>query len=111
MNSFEWVIRMTAAAITDRAALMRFDWLLTGVIVGGTLWSAHRLARDLSAQLAVRWRSFRRRSVGFRALVWIGLFWVGWRVLRLGWRPFLGYSLIFAGLILWAAVAARSRRS
>jgi len=90
---------------------MRFDWVLTGAVAAGALWSAHRLLADVSTHLAGRWRSFQKQPIVLRWSVACALAWVALRILRFGWRPFLIYGVVFGGVLLWAAVAARTTRA
>ena len=90
---------------------MRFDWLLTGAVAAGALWSAHRFLADVSRHLAGRWRSFQRQPFWVRWVLWTALLWVALRLLRFGWRPFLVYGVVLGGVLLWAAGAARGTRA
>jgi len=89
---------------------MRTDWLLTGVLIGSVLLCAWWAIRDVSQRLASYWRAFQYRPVWFRWLSWAAVFWVGLRLVRAGARPFLLYTAVVGGLVLWAAGAARTRR-
>jgi hypothetical protein len=90
---------------------MRFDWLLSGALIVVTLVAFAWWTRLVSARLANRWLRFRSRPFCYRALVHIGLIWVGLRLLR-GWlKLFLVYVLVVGGTVLWAAMSAHSKRS